>query len=172
MNIWRTLTGALIGLVATVAYGLLGGYLLLQSEAQRGGAIVDLNNQLVAITEPNYPVLSYLAIGVAGFALLYCLDWSSSSGTGIEIGRLLGGMVASIAIVLTSWMLDSERLTSTQGFAPGWQGWVQFGGKNPALYLIFVILCGLLVRSLSATRRALRQRQETKVEAGDEQRTN
>lgn len=128
---------------------------MLRAQALRGGAVLDMSNQISRITEPTSPVLPLAVVAGLGALLLYVIvqvprRWSAPT----QVGTLIGALVASAGLMVWAWMIDVSRLGETGPFSIGVEGWVDYGGSSEALYLIAVLLVVALVRAMIKAREA------------------
>ncbi|TDE96004.1 hypothetical protein EXU48_07095 [Occultella glacieicola] len=161
----RFVAGLVAGLLAGTVYVLTCGLLAIRAEAVRAGAIVDLDNQIVAITDPRFPILPFALSAAAGAAMVYGLVYRAGSRRSpADVGLVCGALVACVSLIAWSATSDADHLARPASFAVGWEGWVQFGGRSQAVHLVTVLLGVTLVRALWA----VWQLREARGESGSE----
>ncbi|WP_198517684.1 hypothetical protein [Microbacterium lacus] len=115
-----------------------------------------LTNEVVAITDPGYPWLPWLAgavLSLAVFAVVFL--WSSRLGH-VQRARGIGGFtVAAIGLIVWAMLLSNLGMygpDSTLGVPFGVLGWIKFGGSSTAPQ--FFAALGLCSVALAIYRRS------------------
>lgn len=122
------------------AFVILVGALTVQVIGLQAGAVFDLSNTVVAVTEPRHPVWPSVAIAVLGVLVMVALVAGGRRG-----GRpaLVGGfVVATAALVVWGFALMVDRDSGgeqTVGVLAGWAGWVEKGGLSPAVHVVLLL---------------------------------
>lgn len=122
------------------AFVILVGALTVQVIGLQAGAVFDLSNTVVAVTEPRHPVWPSVAIAVLGVLVMVALVAGGRRG-----GRpaLVGGfVVATAALVVWGFALMVDRNSAgeqTVGVLAGWTGWVEKGGLSPAVHVVLLL---------------------------------
>lgn len=140
----RPLRGAISfagGLAFSLIVVMTTGILTIQSIGVADGAIINLNNEVVAIANPRVPVLQFAAIAVLAVLAVYLVAfgtwrWEKSTRVCLTLGFVVGLAVS------TAWALMSLSQNPAPGeyaIAPGWQGWIEQGGENSAVHIILLI---------------------------------
>ena len=149
-TVFRVISLALVGFVSGTVYAVLVGLLSIRAQAVREGAVLDLANQIVGIVEPNFPLLQYGAIAMAGAAVLYATVYYPELGERRPRWALMRGtLLACVVVVVWASMIDADYIGLAEPYASGLRGWIQFGGRNHAVHLVILILCGALLRLFS-----------------------
>lgn len=144
----RNLVATVSGAVAGVAYVAIVGLLSVQIIGLEAGAVLDLSNTVVGITDPQVPIWPLLAIVV--LSALVVLGLVVVRGVVSQrAGKLLtAGLALGIAaLVVWAFALTFGRgsgADQTVGVLHGWPGWVEKGGLNSATHLtLFLVIASL-----------------------------
>lgn len=147
------------GLLVSVLTVLPIGLFSVQRQGLRGGGVLDIDNQLIAVTEPNsgpVQMLATAAVGTLALALLTLAVRNRSTGTRVAFRS--GFVVATLAqLAVCAVLLLQDTVATRLGQTPPlWaEGWIREGGTNPAVHLILIIAIYLLcseLRGRSTTR--------------------
>lgn len=159
----RRAAAVLIGALGGAAFVLVVGVLEIHATGARAGAVYDLRNVVVGITQPAVPWLQLAAIALlsASIVLLGVLTLRKGSQ------RLTAVCIASfvlVCLVLIGWAMvalsqevDASRVSS--GVAEGVRGWVEKGGQHAAVHVVVLVAVGLLLRP-SARQQELKPQQD------------
>lgn len=149
----RMILGFLAGAAIAIVNCLLVGVGSIQASGSKSGAVYDLNNTVVAVTEPRLPILSSLSI-VASSALCVAVivilasRYSPGARACVRLGYSVLGV---IAIVMAYSMMD----VPPEGFLEGWRGWVVEGGSLPVFQLCVVAAVVSLLMGVGRRARAI-----------------
>jgi hypothetical protein len=138
-NIAIGAAGAVIGALYVVIIGLLS----VQVIGLQAGAVFDLGNTVVGITEPQVPIWPLLAIVVLSALVivgLVVLHRAASRTAGVAL--IAGFALAAAVVVVWAFILAAGRDSGgeqTVGVLGGWVGWVEKGGLNSATHLVIVL---------------------------------
>ncbi|MGM0930759.1 MAG: hypothetical protein ACQEXN_13750 [Actinomycetota bacterium] len=139
-------------LVSVITVFLIG-FLTIQVAGVRGGAVFGIDNQLVAITEPNPGFLQLLAIAAVGGASVAVLALAGRNRSARDRSAVRSGFVAATLIqVAVSAFLTAQGSTvpNLNQPQPRWvEGWVTDGGMNSAVHLILIVAGYLLLSNRS-----------------------
>lgn len=135
----------LVGVVLGVCYVLLTGMLAVQVDGWRGGATLNLNNELAAFGSRPFTGLLVIPSALVGAVTFYAV---------VILARAyrVGFVAAVLALIVYSYSITTEMTLEhgpRVGFAHGWRGWVQEAGGSPAVHLLVVLVLGSLVPFLS-----------------------
>ncbi|TDW30530.1 hypothetical protein [Cryobacterium psychrophilum] len=160
----------LCGFLISLIYVLLTGFLSIQIVGLAGGAVFDLGNQLVAVTEPNAGLLQVLTIAVASGAVLWVLTVAirrqrSAARFVFRVGFGLG-TVAQVVASVTLLVQGFTVMNLNRGPAPWLEGWITEGGSNSAVHVVLIVTFYLLVKSVLAARRGDVEGNDTANPAG------
>lgn len=134
-----------VGVASGTCYVTVVGLLAIQAAAVRAGARVDLSNQLIALADPSFPALQYVAVGSVGaLVAIVAIRIQRWVPRGIAATGCVVALLTLALLIAISWRIGHGYIGKSMAFAPGWQGWIQFGGQNPAVFVV----SGLLVFSL------------------------
>ncbi len=146
------------GVLLSFSTVCLIGILTIQIVGLRGGAVFSIDNQVVAITEPNpgFPQLvAIAAVGAASIAVLALAVRNRSKRTRFAFRS--GFVAATLIQVAVSAVLTAQRWTvpNLNYPKPLWgEGWVIEGGMNSAVHLILIVASYLLLSNLSVLEKA------------------
>jgi cytochrome bd-type quinol oxidase subunit 2 len=146
------------GVLLSFSTVCLIGILTIQIAGVRGGAVFDIDNQLVAITEPNpgFPqLLAIAAVGAVSIAVLAFAVRDRSKHTRFAFRS--GFVAATLIQVAVSAVLTAQGSTfpNLNEIQPRWvEGWVMDGGMNSAVHLILIVAGYLLLSNLSVSEKA------------------
>lgn len=149
----RWLVWAVAGAALGALLVLVVGVLSIQVIAQESGAVVDLENTIVAIDEPRLPVLPLAGIAVLSAAALGAL-WAAPRG---DDGRGRTALPAAFALATATLVVVGGASAASptplpDGLTPGWRGWLEHGAMSPAVHVMLLLSLALLVRSLRTPR--------------------
>lgn len=153
----------LAGLLAGAVYVVVAGILEVQISGSLAGGVYDLNNVIVAVTQPQIPFLQYVSLAVLSAAVLLLVMRQSSSDQ-IPQAIALVGSFAFAVIVLITWgfVLQGVAMAETggvrEGLPEGLSGWVLMGGLSVAVQAVG------LVAALSAVLLAMRARRTSRLD--------
>lgn len=144
------------GLIVGLCFVLLTGILTIQAVASRSGAVVNLNNEVVAVQSPTIPFMQWLAIAVLGALTFFVMSvYLRDRSALVSYGATTGFAVASIA--LFAWSLrvtgDAPPGTDVAATALGWEGWIQEGGTSPAVHVVIMLTIGAAVLPFLSARK-------------------
>ena len=165
----KATAGSIAGLLLGVVVTCLIGFLEIQRTGIRAGGVIGVDNQLVAVTEPQTGLLQSVGIAIVGvfsIVISFCVprSWGKSADYATRLGILAGiGIAITVAAVLDAQTVSSARLEEPQ---PEWAlGWLLEGGTSVAVYTVFlaILVCLILrVRNLSVP-----QSEPTPAKVGD-----
>jgi hypothetical protein len=146
------------GLLVSVITVFLIGFLTIQIEGIRGGAVFAIDNQLIAVTEPHPGFLLMLATAAVGGASIAVLALAVRNRPKRTRFAFRSGFIAAtliqvaVSAVLTAQGSTVPNLNEPQ---PRWvEGWVIEGGMNSAVHLILIVAGYLLLSSRSVSEKA------------------
>jgi hypothetical protein len=137
---------------------VLIGFLTIQIEGIRGGALFGIDNRVIAVTEPNPGFLLMLAtaaVGGASIALLALAVRNRSKRTRFAFRS--GFITATFIQVAVSavWTVQRSTAPNLNEPQPRWvEGWVIEGGMNSAVHLILIVAGYLLLSNRSVSEKA------------------
>lgn len=132
------------GLVAGVAYVLLAGILEVQITGSLEGGVYNLNNEIVAVTQPNIPFLQYASLAVLSAVILLVATRSVATERLPRRIALLGGFaVAVIILIVWGFVLQGAAMAETggvrEGLPSGLPGWILKGGLSVVVHAVGLI---------------------------------
>lgn len=134
------------GLALAAAFALAIGYLELQRIAVNAGAVMDWNNRVVGVTDPNPGWLPMAGIAVAATivaaVLLQSLRSSSrASGVSFAAGFVVGtaALVAVVAVGFAGDFAVTASMSQQEGFKPGVLGWLEYGGMSSVVHVVALL---------------------------------
>lgn len=147
----------LAGLVASLVYTLAVGLLTVTAIGARDGAVFDLNNAVVAITEPHVPYLQMVAVLLLGLLVTYVLLVGTRKQSLPDRMALAGGFsFGTAALILYSFagLGGSQASTSiVEAEMAGWKGWIYKAGSDSSVHLLLTLILGwVLLQRLQASR--------------------
>lgn len=140
----------LSGVAVGVAYVLLAGIITIQIAAARGGAVINLNNEVIAVEPPSTPLVQWLASALLGALTFYLVSMKSRRRTApIRAAISIGFIMSTLVLFVWSLSIADRAVPGTSSAATplGWEGWLQEGGANPAVHLVMVLTIGTLALS-------------------------
>jgi hypothetical protein len=141
---------------------LLIGFLTIQIVGLRGGAVFGIDNQLIAVTEPNPGFLQMLAIAAVGSASIALLGPAvRNRPKGTRFVFRSGFIAATLIQIAVSAAITAQGSTvpNLNYPKPRWgEGWVIEGGMNSAVHLILIVAGYLLLSSRSVSEKAQTRR--------------
>lgn len=139
----KTVLSLVAGAALGVVYVVLTGILIAQAKARRGGAVLNLNNEVVRVQEPAPPVFfSILVAALCGLVIiaLICVNRIRTASARIALrAGYLAVAVAAIAYGFANMKVPAE------GFDPGPSGWIIEGGTTTVLILAAMVAAVTLV---------------------------
>jgi len=152
----RSLYWAIAGAALGTAYVLLAGLLNIKIIGSRDGAVFDLNNELVSITEPRIPGLAMFAAALLSGLVFYVIVVGFAKRAVLaRVSAATGFVVVALTLVVWSFTITSDAApyaASSVGIALGWEGWLQEGGPSQAVHLVIVLALGGALRTLWSAR--------------------
>lgn len=147
----------LAGLLVSLVYVLAVGLLTIRAIGARDGAVFDLTNALVAITEPHVPFVEMISIALMGLLMMYVLFFGTRKQQLSDRLAMSGGFsVGTAALVLYSFVgLDVSRANTSivEGGLVGWRGWIYKAGSDSSVHLVLALaLAWMLLHVLQASR--------------------
>lgn len=132
----RIFFGFLSGAAIAIVHVLLVGISSIQASGSRSGAVYDLSNIVVAVTEPRLPILSSVSIvALSALCVAVIVTRVSRFSVGVRRGVRIGySVLGLIAVVMAYIMMD----VPPEGFLEGWRGWLAEGGSMPVFQLCVV----------------------------------
>lgn len=137
-----------IGLALSLVYVSLVGMLSIQIAGLAGGAVFDLSNTLVAVTERNAGLPQLLGIAVASGAVLWILMRRGTTGSDVQRLLRLGfgtGTLVQIAVGVALLVGRFSVLDLNQGPAKWLEGWITSGASNSAVHVVLIVTGYLIV---------------------------
>lgn len=145
----------LLKVVAGIAIACLGaviiGFLEIRSIGAQDGAVFDIENVVVGITDPVTPVRQMLALGLCGVLMLLFISWDIR-------GKVRGGAcIGTAALLLCLIVLFAYVGFSTdyvelfrQPPLQGLEGWLVKAASHPIIHTValFALVAPLTVRYL------------------------
>src|SRR5699024_4458706 len=121
----------------------------IQKQGVQSGAIIDIRNHMVAITDPKEPMLQVLAMTLIGCSVAYALillpEHSDTGRRSIAmICGVIGGLIASLI-----WSAALVAPSEPGIFLSGIRGWVKMGADSEAVHLLIGILVVTLVHDVA-----------------------
>lgn len=138
----------MIGLALSFVYVNLVGVLSIQIAGLAGGAIFDLSNRLMAVTEPNAGLLQVSGIAAASGAMLWILTRRGTRGSDAPRMLRLGfgtGTLVQIAIGVALLVTRFSVLDLNRGPASWLEGWIAAGASNSAVHVVLIVTVYLVV---------------------------
>lgn len=143
--------GAALGFVFLTA----SGFLSVQISGLMHGAIYDLRNVVVAVTDPGLPIAHILALGaLSGLAVLVILVSRRSLERSARAWFLTGFSLTVLGCSVTGMSLYASRDTSAQlsGVIPeGIPGWVERGAMESSVHVVLIIALAATVLAFTHT---------------------
>ncbi|MFV2010478.1 MULTISPECIES: hypothetical protein [unclassified Micromonospora] len=144
----KALAWGICGLALGVLFVFVVGILSVQVAGLRAGAVFDLNNVVVAVTSPRVPFLQIFAIATLGGLVTYSFVLGVRKLVRPSWLALVSGFAVSV-VVLIFWSFVIAPSVSVGrdlplGILEGWEGWIQEGGMNPAVHVVFLLALGSL----------------------------
>lgn len=141
---------ALAGLIGSVVFVTVNGFLSIQVSGIRAGAIYDLSNKVVAVAPPRLPILQLAAAaalyGLTMYVLLLAVRTLDGSS---RLAYLAAYAVGSVLLIAAGMMLvvgaGPAESTLITGVAEGWRGWLARGGMDPAVHAVTVLAVGAVL---------------------------
>ncbi|WP_326551689.1 hypothetical protein [Micromonospora sp. NBC_01813] len=134
--------GAAVGALLVVVVGILS----VQAVGLRSGAVLDLNNALVAITSPQVPYLQIFAIAVLSSAVVGSLVLGIRKlARPCGVALVAGFGVSAAALISWSFAITPDIRVARDlplGILAGWEGWIQQGGINSAVHVALLLVLG------------------------------
>lgn len=119
------------------------GISYVQGSGNESGAVYDLNNVVVAVTEPRLAILSTLSIvALSGLCIAMVVAFSRRLRAGVRNSLRLGYAVAGLAGVVAAYFWT---VVPQEGFVAGPRGWVIEGGTMAVYQLCIVISILVLI---------------------------
>lgn len=133
----------LAGGIAAAIYALVVGALSIQLYGVQSGAIYDLNNQIVAVTEPKAGLLQMAGIVAMSVAAVFVL-YMGVQGAGPILPTAFRIAFASCLVALLLYgLITNETLSPDLAVREGWPegafGWIAAASANLALQTILVL---------------------------------
>lgn len=151
-------SAAIIGAAVAVLYCLGSGIVAVQVIALGGGAVVDINNDLVGITSPS-PAIPMIVLSAVGSAVVLAFLWQQRRSR-IVNGRPPMGLFAFTCVLTVMVVIGFMRVgssfeggTLSQGFTLGWLGWLEKAALSPSVLTVLVVGVGLSVLTATDRRR-------------------
>jgi len=144
----KNVAWVIAGIAAGVIFVFGVGILTIERIGLKGGAVFDLRNELVAVTDPGPGLLQLLAIAVGSALVAGVL--TVGVGTRSRLARLLvrGSFAATTTLLIaTSLSLLAGGYTQnglTTGITPGWNGWIEEGGSNSVVHLVLLVVVAVM----------------------------
>lgn len=139
----KNLVMATVGAVAGALYVVIVGLLSIQAIGVQAGAIFDLKNTVVGITEPRVPVWPLLAIAIlSALVIVSLVAVRGAASRGARVSLVVGFALVAVAFVVWAFILTAGRDSGTEqtvGVLAGWTGWVEKGGLNSATHLVVIL---------------------------------
>lgn len=153
----RTSVLVLAGLLVSLVYAPAVGLLTIRAIGARDGAVFDLTNALVAITEPHVPYVEMISIAIMGLLVTFVLLVGTVKLRLRDRLAFSGGFsVGTAALVLYSFVgLDVSRANTSivEGGLVGWRGWIYKAGSDSSVHLVLALALGwMLLHVLQAAR--------------------
>jgi hypothetical protein len=144
--IFSVVSWSICGMALSGVLVFVTGFLGVQAAGQQLGAVLDLNNTVVAVTSPRVPFLTMFAMAALGAAVLYVLTLGArSSGRGSRLAIVVAFALATLLLVVWSFLISSSQglgNDSSLVVSPGWKGWLEKGGVSPVVHLMIVVSVG------------------------------
>lgn len=134
---------AICGAVAGALYVVVVGLLSVQVIGLQAGAVFDLSNTVVGITEPQMPIWPLLAIVIlSALVIIGLVVLAGATSRSATVWLVAGFSLAAAAFVAWAFALMVGRdsgAEQTVGVLHGWVGWVEKGGLNSAVHLVIAL---------------------------------
>lgn len=138
-NVAWAAAGLVLGAVLVLAVGVLG----VQAIGQESGAVLDLANEVVGVTEPQVPWGPALGTALLGALAALALTAGAARLPGATGRDLVAGFTLStVVLVFWAFQLDADRVADAidPGVLRGWSGWLVEGGTSAAVHVV-VLVC-------------------------------
>ena len=156
----RTSVLVLAGLLVSLVYVSAVGLLAIRAIGARDGAVFDLTNTLVAITEPHVPYVEMVSIAIMGLLVIFILLVGTVKLRLLDRLAFSGGFsVGAAALVLYSFLgLDVSRANTSivEGGLVGWRGWIYKAGSDSSVHLVLALALGWMLLHVLETARTSR----------------
>ncbi len=149
------------GIALSVVFVFAVGILSIQVVGLRGGAVLDLNNTLVAITSARVPYLPFIGIAALSTLAIFLLTVAvRKHAKRFRVAFVVGFSVATLVLVSLSFILNplwapDGTLTIGRPIEPGWLGWLVTGGSSPAVHVVFFLALASIWLYSSSGQRAI-----------------
>ncbi len=139
----KTVLSLVAGAALGVVHVVLTGILIAQAKAQRGGAVLNLNNEVVRVQEPAPPVLfSILVAALCGLVITALIFVNCIRTASARIALRAGYLAVAVAAIAYGF---ANMKVPPEGFTPGPSGWVIQGGTTTVLILAAMVAAVTLV---------------------------
>lgn len=147
----------LAGLVASLVYTLAVGILTVGAIGARDGAVFDLNNAVVAITEPHVPYLQMVGVLLLGLLVTYVLLVGTRKQPFRDrLALSCGFSFGTAALVLYSFAglgVTNANMSIAEAELAGWKGWIYQAGRDSSVHFLLALILGwMLLQLLQASR--------------------
>lgn len=162
-NIVTAAGGAVVGALYVVIIGLLS----IQVIGLQAGAVFDLSNTVVGITEPQVPVWPLLGIVVlSALVIVGLVVFQGAVPRAAGVSLVAGFALSALVIVVWAFILTAGRDSGgeqTVGVLRGGAGWVEKGGLNSATHVVTALAMASLGLRSRAQRRMTPEAQDAKA---------
>lgn len=136
------------GLVLNSLFILGVGILTIQIIALKGGGVLGLDNQLIAVTKPSPALLQLLGIASLSTLVLLALTFGVAGREPVSRTQFRSGFVVTSIVLITAATImvsvDYVPNTLQLGFSVGPRGWLEEGGISPAVHIVFLVALAVL----------------------------
>ncbi|MGO2052351.1 hypothetical protein CQ010_04835 [Arthrobacter sp. MYb211] len=156
-NYAKTVKFVVSGVAIALIYVLTLGVLTAQAIGLRGGAVLNLNNELVGVQDPSVPYLQIVAVMGVGLLAAYAVWYAPRRlPTSNQLALTIGFFSTSVALVVYSYAFI-ERGNPMQSIATGelegWEGWLLKASNESSLHLVLALAFCLGVYQVIGTLR-------------------
>ena len=151
-------SGAVFGLLLVTTTGLFS----IQRYGSELGAVMDpWSNSIVAIVDPHRSVFSVAGVAVCGALALGSVLWHRPHTclTTAHAWSLVasGTILSSTGAWLSSHLGLQHDLETREGISPGLRGWLEYGGNEPAVYLVLLSVVAITLSRQAEIRSGSRE---------------
>lgn len=143
----RIIVGFACGVALAAIHVAVIGISSIQGSGNESGAVYDLNNRVVAVTEPRLAIVPMLSVvTLSGLCVttvaIFCRRLRADLRNALRLGYAVAGSTGVVTAYL--WTVVPQ-----QGFAEGPRGWVIEGGTMPVFGLCIAISVFLMLHEWS-----------------------